>query len=73
MATSVSRRSPPPGLRRGDYFDRVRTPRKVAEEAAGSAITLRRRREPEAGSYPVVVSPGWGGVMCTSASATAWR
>jgi TldD protein len=46
-----------------DYFDRVRTPEKVADEAAGSAVTLLSAREPEAGSYPVVVAPGWGGVM----------
>ncbi|MEO5619165.1 MAG: TldD/PmbA family protein [Candidatus Eisenbacteria bacterium] len=46
-----------------DYFDRVRSPETVAEEAAASAITLLAAREPEAGSYPVVVAPGWGGVM----------
>ena len=46
-----------------DYFDRVRTPEQVADEAAASAITLLAARDPEAGSYPVVVAPGWGGVM----------
>ena len=46
-----------------DYFERERTPEMVAREAAGSAITLLSAREPEAGSYPVVVAPGWGGVM----------
>ena len=45
------------------YFDAVRTPEQVATEAATSAITLLSAREPEAGSYPVVVAPGWGGVM----------
>jgi TldD protein len=46
-----------------DYFERVRTPESVADEAARVAITLLSAREPEAGSYPVVVGPGWGGVM----------
>ena len=46
-----------------DYFERVRTPESVAGEAARVAITLLSAREPEAGSYPVVVGPGWGGVM----------
>jgi TldD protein len=46
-----------------DYFERVRTPEAVADEAASSAVTLLHAREPEAGSYPVVVAPGWGGVM----------
>lgn len=46
-----------------DYFERTRTPEAVAIEAAASAVTLLGAREPEAGAYPVVVSPGWGGVM----------
>jgi TldD protein len=45
------------------YFERERTPEDIATEAAGTAITLLGAREPEAGVYPVVVSPGWGGVM----------
>ena len=45
------------------YFERERTPEEIATEAAGTAITLLGAREPEAGVYPVVVSPGWGGVM----------
>ena len=45
------------------YFEHERTPETVAAEAAGTAITLLGAREPEAGSYPVVVAPGWGGVM----------
>ena len=32
-------------------------------EAASSAVLLLSAREPEAGSYPVVVCNGWGGVM----------
>jgi TldD protein len=45
------------------YFEHDRSPETVAREAAQSAITLLSAREPEAGSYPVVVAPGWGGVM----------
>jgi TldD protein len=46
-----------------DYFTSVRTPEQVADEATASAVRLLHAREPEAGSYPVVVAPGWGGVM----------
>ena len=46
-----------------DYFERERTPEDVAIEAADCAVTLLHAREPEAGAYPVVVAPGWGGVM----------
>jgi TldD protein len=45
------------------YFEDQRTPEQVALEAAGVAVTLLRAEEPEAGSYPVVVGPGWGGVL----------
>jgi TldD protein len=45
------------------YFEHERTPEEIAREAARTAITLLGAREPEAGVYPVVVSPGWGGVM----------
>ena len=45
------------------YFERQRTPAQIALEAAGVAITLLRAEEPEAGTYPVVVGPGWGGVL----------
>lgn len=45
------------------YYDLERTPEAVAEEAASSAVLLLSAREPEAGSYPVVVCNGWGGVM----------
>ena len=45
------------------YFDRVRTPEAVAIEAAASAALLLSAREPEAGTWPVVVCNGWGGVM----------
>jgi len=45
------------------YFESERTPEEIAAEAAATAVTLLGSREPEAGAYPVVVSPGWGGVM----------
>jgi TldD protein len=45
------------------YFERDRTPETIARESAESAVTLLAAREPTAGSYPVVVGPGWGGVM----------
>src|SRR5690349_1877898 len=46
-----------------EYFSGVRTPETIAGEAAGTALTLLSAREPEAGAYPVVVGPGWGGVL----------
>ncbi|HXJ70975.1 MAG TPA: TldD/PmbA family protein [Verrucomicrobiae bacterium] len=45
------------------YYVTQRTPEAVAREAAASAVLLLSAREPEAGSYPVVVCNGWGGVM----------
>jgi TldD protein len=45
-----------------DEFER-RTPETVAQEAARIATVLLRAEEPAAGSYPVVVAPGWGGVL----------
>ena len=45
------------------YYESERTPEAVAAEAAASAVLLLAAREPEAGSYPVVVCNGWGGVM----------
>jgi TldD protein len=45
------------------YFEDARSPETIAAEAAGSAVLLLSAREPEAGSWPVVVSNGWGGVM----------
>ncbi|MBI5711717.1 MAG: TldD/PmbA family protein [Candidatus Eisenbacteria bacterium] len=46
-----------------DYFERVRPPEAVAREAAGTAVTLLGAKDPEAGAYPVVLAPGWGGVL----------
>jgi len=45
------------------YYAGERTPEAVAVEAASGAVLLLGAREPEAGSYPVVVCNGWGGVM----------
>lgn len=45
------------------YYVTQRTPEAVAGEAAAGAVLLLSAREPEAGSYPVVVCNGWGGVM----------
>ncbi len=51
------------GCVEASYFERERTPEEIATEAASTAVTLLGASEPEAGVYPVVVSPGWGGVM----------
>ncbi len=45
------------------YYANERTPESVALEAASGAVLLLGAREPEAGSWPVVVCNGWGGVM----------
>jgi TldD protein len=45
------------------YYAHERTPESIALEAASGAVLLLAAREPEAGSYPVVVCNGWGGVM----------
>lgn len=51
------------GAVEASYYERERTPEAVAEEAAASAVLLLSAREPDAGSYPVIVCNGWGGVM----------
>ena len=35
----------------------------AAREAAGNAVKLLDAVEPRAGTYPVVIAPGWGGVL----------
>lgn len=45
------------------YFESQRTPEALATDAARTAVTLLGAREPEAGAYPVVICPGWGGVL----------
>ena len=51
------------GCVEASYYELERTPEAIAEEAAASAVLLLSARDPEAGSYPVVVCNGWGGVM----------
>jgi TldD protein len=46
-----------------EHYLEERPPERVAREAAAMAITLLGAQEPEAGSYPVVIAPGWGGVL----------
>jgi len=46
-----------------DYFEKVRTPEEMATEAADSAIALLSAVEAKAGSYPVIINHGWGGVL----------
>lgn len=45
-----------------DYFDSV-SPERLGREAAAEAIELLSAGEARAGSYPVVIGPGWGGVL----------
>jgi TldD protein len=46
-----------------DYFAKVRTPEETAKEAADTAIALLGAVDAKAGSYPVVINKGWGGVL----------
>jgi TldD protein len=46
-----------------DYFTNVRTPEETANEAADSAIALLSAVDAKAGSYPVIINHGWGGVL----------
>lgn len=46
-----------------DFFETVGTPESVGRDAASGAIALLDAIEPRAGSYPVVLAPGWGGVL----------
>ena len=46
-----------------DYFDRAETPEKTGTRAGEAAVTLLSAVEAKAGSYPVVIGPGWGGVL----------
>jgi len=45
-----------------DYLQRVR-PEEVARKAARQALTLLEAGPAPAGSMPVVIGPGWGGVL----------
>jgi TldD protein len=46
-----------------EHYLTEHTPDQVAVKAASMAITLLGAKDPEAGAYPVVVGPGWGGVL----------
>lgn len=46
-----------------EFYEKVRTPETVGREAAADAIELLGAESPKGGSYPVVVGPGWGGVL----------
>ena len=46
-----------------DYFAKVRTPEETANEAADTAIALLSAVDAKAGSYPVIINHGWGGVL----------
>ncbi len=46
-----------------EHYLSERPPEQVAVKAAAMAITLLGAKEPEAGAYPVVIGPGWGGVL----------
>jgi TldD protein len=45
-----------------EYFDDV-SPERLGADASAEAIELLSAREAKAGSYPVVIGPGWGGVL----------
>jgi TldD protein len=44
------------------YFEGT-SPEQLAREAAAEAVTLLSAVQARAGSYPVVIGPGWGGVL----------
>ncbi|MEP7029270.1 MAG: TldD/PmbA family protein, partial [Candidatus Eisenbacteria bacterium] len=46
-----------------DYFERVQTPEQTGTRAAEAAVALLSAIDAKAGSYPVVIAPGWGGVL----------
>jgi TldD protein len=46
-----------------DYFTNVKTPEQCAQTAADTAIALLGAVDAKAGSYPVIINQGWGGVL----------
>ncbi len=46
-----------------DYFEKVNTPEMIANDAADTAIALLGAVDARAGSYPVIINCGWGGVL----------
>jgi TldD protein len=51
------------GAVEADYFDRAQTPEQTGGRAAEAAVALLSAIDAKAGSYPVVIGPGWGGVL----------
>ena len=51
------------GAVEADYFDRVETPEQTGGRAGEAAVALLSAVDAKAGSYPVVIAPGWGGVL----------
>jgi TldD protein len=51
------------GAVEADYFDRVETPEQTGGRAGEAAIALLSAVDAKAGSYAVVIAPGWGGVL----------
>lgn len=45
-----------------EYFDEV-SPEQLGADASAEAIELLSAGEAKAGSYPVIIGPGWGGVL----------
>jgi len=45
-----------------DYFESV-SPEEMGRQAAAEAVELLSAVEAKAGAYPVVIGPGWGGVL----------
>jgi len=46
-----------------DYYVKTRTPEQIGKDAAEGAVALLAAVDPKAGSYPVIIAPGWGGVL----------
>jgi len=66
LATQTGKRNQGFGSMGGMQDDTAYTPAAVeatAKQAATTAVTLLAAVEPKAGTYPVVVAPGWGGVL----------
>jgi len=51
------------GAVESDYFDRAITPEQIGTKAATAAVTLLGAGDAKAGTWPVVIAPGWGGVL----------
>lgn len=66
LATDTGKRNQGFGSMGGTQDAEAYTPaavEKTAKEAATTAVTLLSAVDPRAGTYPVVIAPGWGGVL----------